>query len=304
MPTSRAPARPTTPRTAGARPASRRRGPGWVPREHGAWAMLVVPVLVGGVLTSPTWRTALLLVTWLTAYLAFHATGLWLRASRRPRYLPPVRAYATALVLLGGTLLATAPGLLRWAPVYGALLATSLVCSLRRADRSWLNDGVTVGAAVLMTVVSAGLGHDGTPPATALTGTWVPPGADDPAAWAVTAVLAGYFFGTVPYVKTLLRERGNRAVLSVSVAWHALLVVAAVAVLAVQVTHERAAGSIAVAVALVVAAAGLLARAVLVPRRRPWPSPRAIGFGEIAATLAVTAAALAVPALAAPSLVG
>jgi len=258
--------------------------------------MLVVPVLVGAALTSPTWRNGLLLVTWLVAYLAFHATGLWLRASRRPRYLPPVRAYGIAVVVLGGTLLAAAPGLLRWAPVYGVLLATSLACSLRRADRSWLNDGVTVGAAVLMTVVSAGLGRDGTPPATALTGTWVPPGADDTAAWAVTAVLAGYFLGTVPYVKTLLRERGSRAVLAVSAGWHAVLVLAAGAVLVARLADGRSGGTGA-AVALVVVALALLARAVLVPRRRPWPSPKAIGFGEIAATLAVTTTALTLPSL-------
>lgn len=267
-----------------------------MPREHGAWAMLVVPVLVGAILTTPTWRNALLLVTWLVAYLAFHATGLWLRASRRPRYLPPVRAYGVTLVVLGAVLLGSAPGLVRWAPAYGVLLTTSLVCSRRRADRSWLNDAVTVGAAVLMSVVSAGLGRDGTPSATTLTGTWVPPGADDAAAWAVAAVLAGYFLGTVPYVKTLLRSRGSRVVLAVSVGWHAALVLAACAVLVSRLADDRSGGTGA-AVALVVVAACLLARAVLVPRVRPWPSPKAIGFGEIAATLAVTAATLTTPTL-------
>ncbi|WP_081596349.1 YwiC-like family protein [Cellulomonas massiliensis] len=273
------------------RPSTRRRrpGPGWVPKEHGAWAMLVVPVLVGALVGGPTWRHALLLVAWLLAYLAFHATGLWLRASRRPRYLPPVRAYAVALLVVGGALLASAPALLRWGPVYAVLLATSLVCSQRRADRSWLNDAVTVGAATLMTVVAAGLGAHGTPTAVAAALPWAGlPGAGDPAVRAATAVLGAYFLGTVPYVKTLLRERGDPTVLLVSVLFHALLVVAA---LAAAVALPLGASP-----ALPATAVGLLLRAVLVPRRRPWPSARSIGLGEVAATLVVTLVALVVAA--------
>jgi len=293
--------RPTTPRsttgTTRAPGARRRRGPGWVPNEHGAWAMLVVPVVVGGVLTGVTWRTALLLVAWLVAYLAFHATALWLRASRRPRYWPPVRAYGAAVAVLGLGLVLSAPGLLRWAPAFVALLATSLACSARRADRSWLNDGVTVGAAMLMTLVAAGLGSDGSPGAGRLGGTWVPPGASDPAAWAATGVLAAYFFGTVPYVKTLLRARGDRTVLAVSIGYHAALVVLAGGVVAIVAARGAARGSVVSAALLVVVAIGLLARAVLVPRRRPWPTAKAIGFGEIAATIVVTTVAFTAPAL-------
>lgn len=263
----------------------RRPGPGWVPREHGAWAMLVVPVVVGAVVSGVTWRHGLLLGVWLLAYLAFQACALWLKASRRPRWWPPVRAYGLSALWPGLVLVAQAPALLRWAPVFGGLLAVSLLCAHRRADRSWLNDAVTVGAAMLMTVVAAGLGTHGTPHARGpVLDTWVPPGAGDPAAWAATAALAGYFLGTVPYVKTLLRERGDRRVLAVSIGYHAAVLVAA---LVVAVAAPRAG-----TVALAVVAAGLLVRAVVVPRRRPWPSAKAIGLGEVAATVVVTAAVL------------
>ncbi|MDM7856227.1 YwiC-like family protein [Cellulomonas alba] len=255
-----------------------------MPREHGAWAMLVVPVVVGAVVGGPAWRHVLLLAAWLAAYLAFHATALWLRASRRPRYLAPVRAYAAATAVLGVALVASAPSLLGWAPVYAVLLAVSLRCSARRADRSWLNDGVTVLAAALMAVVAAGLGTHGS-----TRGSWlVPPGGADAGAWAVAGVVGAYFLGTVPYVKTLLRARGSVAVLAVSRAYHALLLVVA-AVLAATGVLPPVVGCVLVAVAL-----GLLVRAVVVPRRRPWPSARAIGLGEVAATVVVTAAALAV----------
>ena len=38
----------------------------------------------------------------------------------------------------------------------------------------------------------------------------------------------------------------------------------------------------------------LLARAVVVPRRRPWPRPKADGLGEVGATVVVTAVTLLV----------
>lgn len=249
--------------------------------------MLVVPVVVGAVVGGVAWRHALLLAAWLVAYLAFHATGLWLRASRRPRYLPPVRAYAVATAVLGVALVVSAPALLRWAPGYVVLLAVSLACSVRRADRSWLNDGVTVLAAALMTVVATGLGTHGHPAAVAGVAAEVaPPGAGDGAAWAVAGVLGAYFLGTVPYVKTLLRARGSAPVLAVSRGYHALLLVTAAALVTARVVPPV------VGAVLVVVALGLLVRAVVVPRRRPWPSAQAIGLGEVAATAAVTGAAL------------
>lgn len=265
------------------RPASPRRlGPGWVPREHGAWAMLVVPVVVGALVAGPAWRHALLLVAWLAAYCAFSAAGLWLRSGRKRRYVAPLRFHALVTAALGAALLAGSPGLVLWAPAYAALLVVSLTASAWRADRSWLNDAVTVLAASLMTVVAAGLGPGWPAPA-------LPPGADLPRAWAAAGLLAAYLLGTVPYVKTLIRDRGDRRVLAASVGYHAAL--AAAALVAVVVAAASGASPVRPLVLLAVAGA-LLARAALVPRRRPWPTPRAIGLGEVAATLVVTVATL------------
>jgi len=244
--------------------------------------MLVVPVVVGAVLAGPSWRHALLLLAWLAGYCAFSAAGLWLRSGRRARYLPPLRFHAVTTAALGATLLAVSPSLLRWAPVFAVPLTVSLVASTRRADRSWLNDVVTVLAAAAMTVVSAGL-------VGGWQRGWVPPGAGSTVAWEAAGLLAAYFLGTVPYVKTLIRDRGDRAVLAVSVGYHAVLLAAALVAVGVAVATG---GDVARAATLAAVAAMLLVRAVLVPRRRPWPGPRAIGFGEVAATVVVTAATL------------
>ncbi|MBD7917692.1 YwiC-like family protein [Cellulomonas sp. Sa3CUA2] len=234
-----------------------------MPRQHGAWAMLVVPPVVGAAVAGWSWRHVLLLVAWLVGYLAYHAAGLWLRSGRKPRYRAPVLAYGAAGLVLLGLLLAVAPHLLVWSPVFAPLLTVSLVASLRRADRSWLNDTVTVVAAALLTPVAAALGTGEPRPA---------------AVWTATAVLAAYFLGTVPYVKSLIRERDDPRVRQVSVAYHVL-----VATL-LAVVHPL----------LGVVGVLLAARAAVVPRRWPGARPAVIGAGEVVATLVVTTALLAV----------
>lgn len=243
--------------------------------------MLLAPLLVGAAVVGPRWQHALLLATWLVGFCAYNAAGLWLKARRRPRWLPPVRAYGIATAVLGTALVATAPALLTWAPAYAPLLAASLVYSARRDERSLANDLLTVVAAGLMTVVAAGV-----PVAVAAAGTgsvpWFP-GADDARAWALAAVLVAYFAGTVLYVKTMIRERGNRAMLRSSVVLHAALPVALLGLAALA----PAVGTLLPVPTLAVLLAVLAVRAVVVPLRWPTATPKAVGIGEIVATTAI-----------------
>ena len=82
-----------------------------MPNQHGAWAMLTTPFLVGVLSSEPRWVHLPLAALWAVGYFAFFATGLWLKSHRRARYLPPVRAYAAASLLLGALVLALRPDL-------------------------------------------------------------------------------------------------------------------------------------------------------------------------------------------------
>ncbi|WP_372594827.1 YwiC-like family protein [Actinotalea sp.] len=242
---------------------SHRPGPGWVPRQHGAWAMLALPLVVGAVHAGPRWWHLLLASSWTVGYLAFHAAGLWLRSHGRSRYLPPVRVYGVLAVLLGGATVLVEPGVLVWAPLYAVLLTASLSLSWHREDRSLTNGMVTVLATSVMALVAQA------------------PASPDAAAWWIAGTLAAYFAGTVLYVKTMIRERGSRPVYAASVLFH-VLAVAAVAAGAVAAGESTA---ITVAAALVL---GLVAaRAIVVPRRWPGLRPLTVGLGEIAASLAL-----------------
>ena len=267
----------------------RRRGPGWVPQQHGAWAMLVAPPVVGAIVVGPRWQHGLLLAVWLVGFCAYNAAGLWLKARRRPRWLPPVRAYGVATALLGIALVATAPSLVTWAVAYAPLLAASLTYSARRQERSLANDLVTVLAAGLMTVVAAGV------PAAAGQAVWAAgtwswfPGADDARAWVLAATFVAYFAGTVLYVKTMIRERGNRSMLRSSVVFQAALTV----VLLGSATLAPGLGSLLPVPTLAVLLALLAVRAVVVPLRWPAATPKEVGIGEIVATTALVVVLLA-----------
>jgi hypothetical protein len=249
--------------------------------------MLLLPALVGSVAAGPQWWHLLLLTAWFAGYLAFFATGLWLRARLKVRYLPPVRAYAVVTLVLGAATVLVEPAVLRWALVYAPLLALSLVFSWRRADRSVANDLITVVAAGLMAVVAHAPGARlGDLP----TAAWLP-GGDEPRAWLLAAVLVAYFAGTVLYVKTMIRERGNPRMYRASVGYHAAVAVLALlpALAAPSFPQPLDRGA---AVALVVLMVLLAVRAAVVPRRWPTATPKAIGIGEIGVSVALGAVLL------------
>lgn len=242
----------------------RRRSPGWVPNQHGAWAMLVLPLAVGALRAGPEAVHLWLLVAWLVAYLAFFATGLWLRSARKARYRPPVIAYAGAAGAVGLPLLVAEPELVRWGVVYAPLLVVSLGYSARRAERALANDLVTIVAASLMAVVAYGVAHDD--------GAWLR-GTATPTAWVLAAAVCAYLAGTAFYVKTMIRERGNPAMYRWSVGYHATVAAAFAVVPGVRVP--------AVAAFLAVMAV----KAAVVPRRWPRLRPAPIGAGEVVASV-------------------
>lgn len=265
---------------------------GWVPDQHGAWPMAVVPPVVGAVLGGVRPVHLLLVAAWIAAFLLFNAGGLWVRSPRRARYWPAVRTWGVSTILLGAVLLVWHPELLRWAPLFLPLVVVAVEEAWNRRERSMASRISTVLASSLTCAVSAGLGSG---PVSAPG--WWPwrDGVWDPTqgwshVWVVTALLAGYFLGTIPYVRSLIRRRGDRRWVVASVAWHVAFVVGAGAAMVVSATHWSVVG-----IGIV-----LFLRSMLVPldqaRRGPWPAVR-IGVLEMVLCLLVAVAVLLPPGL-------
>ena len=251
---------------------TKRARPGWVPKYHGAWAMIIVPPILGVI--EGGWQPVYvpLILTWWVGYFLFYAATMWLRSRMQRRYLQPVLVYGAATGVLGLATWAAAPYLWRWVPLFVPLVAAAAWAAWKRKDRS-LGAGLdtTLAACVMLPVVwdastggAAGLGAN-------------------PHIWAQAALLFGYFAGTVFYVKTNIRERHSTGYLIGSWVWHIAWAAVAVA-LAVGVCGVHI--SVWHAVTWLV----LVVRAVVVPMcgRRGHPlSVAAIGVGEIVFSVAI-----------------
>ncbi|MER5871089.1 YwiC-like family protein [Streptomyces sp. NPDC002044] len=194
----------------------RRRGYTWLPDQHGAWAMLAVPFLVGTLLAPrPGWAHALLFTAWVLGYVAVFHAQQWLRLSARG--LRSARRHGRPAVVFGAAFAAAALPLAVAHPwlVVAALLAAPFVAvnthhALRGRERALVNGLAAVVPACGMLLVAQRLG-----------------GGAAGAAWAPALACLLYFAGTVPYVKTMIRERNSRAHRRGSAACHAVALVVA-----------------------------------------------------------------------------
>lgn len=182
------------------RPALRR----YVPPQHGAWAMLVLPFAAGVVCNRPVWLHLPLLVAWLAGYLLSYFALLAVKTCRPGRVAPQLRLYGAITVAAGLPVTVMRPSVLMFAPAFTVLFAVNVAAAHRRDDRALAGGLASVVQSCLMVpvavLVSGGDITDG-----------VAPG----------LVLLGYFAGAVLYVKTMIRNRGDVRYLRASVALHA-----------------------------------------------------------------------------------
>ncbi|MFF3625090.1 YwiC-like family protein [Streptomyces sp. NPDC002467] len=182
----------------------------WLPDEHGAWAMLTVPFLAGTLLAPrPGWAHALLFAAWLLGYVAVFHGRQWLRLHARglrsaARHALPAVVFGAAFAVAGVPLAVLHPWLVPAALLAAPFVAVNTYFAWRGRERALRNGLAAVVPACGMLLVAAHLGGLG--PA----GSW--PGG-------VACLL--YFAGTVPYVKTMIRERNSRAYRAGSAAYHA-----------------------------------------------------------------------------------
>lgn len=258
------------------------RSPGWVPNQHGAWAMLVAPYAVGlaAAIEAGRFRVAdvALFAVWITGYLAFYATSLWLKSRRKPRYRRPALTYVLGTAALGALTLALDPAVWSWLIPFAPVLLLGLQLARRRDDRSVAAGAATVAAASLMPAVVYADGFF------AFVADLAAP--DHRRIALVCVVCFGYFFGTVLYVKTMIRERGEPGYVVASVGWHLACGAAALWLLA-----DGAVVPATVSWLLLAFFCLMTLRAVLMPLL--WPMrgrtlrPGLLGVGELVATVAL-----------------
>ncbi|MFH1474782.1 MAG: YwiC-like family protein [Chloroflexota bacterium] len=243
----------------------------WFPRQHGAWAMLAVPLLLGVAATAPSPWHLVLGVAAVAGYLAAATAQAWLRARRRPTFLPSLALYGGVFATAGGLLLVAFPALLLATVV--VVPASALVIGGARpgTPRDLVNSLAQTAIALVLA-----------PAAALLSGAW-----EADTVLRATLVAAGYLVGTVLVVRSVIRQRGRLGFTAFSVAFHAALTVGAAVILPW---------------AYAACAAGLTARAIglpIVERRRAGTArplrPVHVGIVEIVASTVLVVIAFVVP---------
>jgi hypothetical protein len=240
----------------------------WLPGQHGAWAMLAVPLLLGIAASRPDIGQLPLAGAAVSGYLAMTSAQGWLRGRQQSRYRLPLVVYATAFLACAAILALLRPSVLAAALVLLPAGVLILAISRLRHPRSLLVALLEVLVALVLVPTAASAAD---PSAT------VAPMTHEVAK--ATLVAGIYLAGSVLVVRSVIRERERP--------WFAIGSVAA-HLLALPVTLFLISWPYGVLV-------GLLAlRAALVPLARRWLlgrgrqlRPVQVGMVELACAIGV-----------------
>lgn len=200
--------RPTRPgRPSRPSPAGRRRRT-YLPPQHGAWAMLLLPFLTALVTAGADPVHGPLLLAWLAGYLLSYYAFLALKTRRPARVRRQLGLYAAITAPAALAVVVLRPEVLWFAPVYAVLLGVNGWYAWHRRDRALTTDLASVLQACLMLPVAATVA-----------------GVSPIAVLEPFLVLLLYLVGTVLFVKTMIRERGDARFLRASIGFHALATV-------------------------------------------------------------------------------
>ncbi|MEK4119087.1 YwiC-like family protein [Paenibacillus sp. FSL W8-0919] len=175
-----------------------------IPREHGGWAMLIVPYMIGMTAAKPTVLHVPLFLAWLLLYFASYPLLQSLKRKKQTSEVYWGIGYAAAGAVFLIPVIWHAPWMLWFAPVLLALITVNIWHVVRRKERALLNDLCAIllfctgGAAAYM----LGGGTAGKELAV------------------VALVNVVYFAGTVFFVKSVFRERKNKRYTVYSRAYH------------------------------------------------------------------------------------
>jgi hypothetical protein len=181
-----------------------------IPHEHGGWAMVSIPFMIGMLAGQPQWMHGLLFLAWFGLYLAsYPLLQAVKKTSNRGRLIRWGIGYSIFAALFLIPSLMYYPKLVFFGPIFLVLLGVNIWHSRRKSERAILNDLCAIllfsmgGAAAYL---FAGGSWNGTMAA-------------------VVMFSFLHFMGSAFFVKTVFRERGNRYWSASSRIYHVLLLV-------------------------------------------------------------------------------
>ncbi|MBB6453029.1 magnesium-transporting ATPase (P-type) [Salirhabdus euzebyi] len=181
----------------------------FIPKQHGAWAMLLLPFLLGISASEFHWLHIPLFIAWISLYLATYPFLLLLKKRKVAFYRKWFIRYFAIALLFGLPVLLINPFLFVIAGMMVPFFMINMYFSKKKKDRAFLND--------LSAIMAFSLGGAVT--------YYIAEGVLRSEVWLIWLLSVLFFTGSTFFVKSLIREKKNPAFRWMSWSFHLFVVV-------------------------------------------------------------------------------
>ncbi|CAI8755775.1 MULTISPECIES: YwiC-like family protein [Bacillus] len=181
-----------------------------VPKQHGAWGMLLIPFILSVILGKPTFYHIPLFIAWLFIYLATYPFLMYMKQTRKKEFLHSAIIYFIIACVFGILSLLYEWKILFFAAIMIPLFFVNIYFARQKRERALVNDI----CAILVFCIGGLISY------------YFSMKTVDETAWWIAATSFLYFLGSTFYVKTMIREKNNPTYRYVSWGYHIFLTVA------------------------------------------------------------------------------
>ncbi|MDE5415909.1 YwiC-like family protein [Alkalihalobacterium chitinilyticum] len=182
----------------------------YIPREHGAWAMLIIPYLLGSLFSNTTWTHFIFFIGILSFYFA---TGPVLSYIRKPKLGKSVVPALLLYILIGSLfiipVLIKYPFLLLLFLMISPCFLINMWFAKLKKERLFINDVIAIIGFSFLVMFAFYIGNGEIPSQ----------------AYFIMFLNISFFIGSVFHVKTFIRERGNKRFHKLSNFYHGGLII-------------------------------------------------------------------------------
>lgn len=177
----------------------------FLPKQHGAWAMLIIPFWLGVVASGFLWQHIPFFFGWLFLYLATYPLLLIFKKKKIAFYTKWTVIYFVPAILMLLFVLFARPSMVYFGLLMIPFFFVNAYFSGKNQDRALLND-----ISAILTFAIAGLASS-----------YLPNGQINSEAILVFSASILFFIGSTFFVKTMIREKKNPVLKWISWTYHA-----------------------------------------------------------------------------------
>ncbi|ALC91875.1 hypothetical protein AM500_20335 [Bacillus sp. FJAT-18017] len=181
----------------------------FMPKQHGAWAMLIVPFWLGVVASGFVWEHVPFFLGWIFLYLATYPMLLLFKKKKIAFHVKWIVIYLVPALLLLLFPLFERPSVVYFGLMMLPFFAINAYFSSKNKDRHIINDFSAIFAFSFAGLASA----------------YLPAGAVSGEAMLVFIVSVLFFIGSTFFVKSMIREKKNSNFKLISWGYHAAVTV-------------------------------------------------------------------------------